>query len=112
LFEEKLKEFESIFYSKSIAVVGASATSTKAGYIWVWGLRSAGFPGPIYPVGASGGHIGDLEIFPNLRLVPAEIDYVIVSIPRQSVLELLDDCAGKNVKAVQFFTAGFSEMDA
>ena len=112
MFEEKLKEFEPIFYPKSIAVVGASATSIKAGSLWVWVLKSAGFPGLIYPVGSKGGRIADLEIFPNLRLVPGEVDYVIVSVPRQSVLELLDDCATKNVKAVQFFTAGFSEIDA
>jgi acyl-CoA synthetase (NDP forming) len=112
LFEEKLKEFEPIFYPKSVAIVGASATSIKAGSVWVGSLKSAGFPGPIYPVGSKGGRIADLEIFPNLRLVPGEIDYVIVAIPRQSVLELLDDCVAKNVKAVQFFTAGFSEMDA
>jgi len=111
LFEEKLKEFEPIFYPESIAVVGVSATSIKAGSLWVMDLRSAGFPGAIYPVGSSGGRIGDLEIFPNLRLVPGEVDYVIVAIPRQSVLELLDDCAAKNVKAVHFFTAGFSETD-
>ena len=112
MFEEKLKEFEPIFYPKSVAIVGASAASIKAGSLWVWALSSAGFPGIIYPVGSSGGRIADLEIFPNLRLVPGEVDYVIVAIPRQSVLELLDDCAAKNVKAVQFFTAGFSEMDA
>ena len=112
MFEEKLKEFEPIFYPKSVAVVGASAASIKAGSLWVWALSSAGFPGLIYPVGSSGGRIADLEIFPNLRLVPGEVDYVIVAIPRQSVLELLDDCVAKNVKAVQFFTAGFSEMDA
>ena len=111
MFEEKLKEFEPIFYPKSIAVVGVSATSIKAGSVWVNDLRSAGFPGPIYPVGSSGGHIGDLEIFPNLRLIPGDIDYVIVAVPRQSALELLDDCAAKDVKAVHFFTAGFSEMD-
>jgi len=111
LFEEKLKEFEPIFYPESIAVVGVSATSIKAGSLWVMDLRSAGFPGAIYPVGSSGGRIGDLEIFPNLRLVPGEVDYVIVAIPRQSVLELLDDCTAKNVKAVHFFTAGFSETD-
>ena len=111
MFEEKLKELEPVFYPKSIAVVGASAASIKAGSLWVWSLKSAGFPGRIYPVGSSGGRIADLEIFPNLRLVPREIDYVIVSIPRQSVLELLDDCVAKNVKAVQFFTAGFSEVD-
>ncbi len=112
MFEEKLKEFEPIFYPKSVAIVGVSAASIKAGSLWVWSLRSAGFPGRIYPVGSSGGRIADLEIFTNLRLVPGEVDYVIVSIPRQSVLELLDDCAAKNVKAVQFFTAGFSEVDA
>src|SRR4030042_1133056 len=111
LFEEKLREFEPVFYPESIAVVGVSATSVKAGSLWVWSLKSAGFPGFIYPVGSSGGRIGDLEIFPNLRLVPGEVDYVIVAIPRQSVLELLDDCAAKNVKAVHFFTAGFSETD-
>ena len=112
MFEEKLKEFEPIFYPKSVAVVGASTTAIKAGSVWVWSLKSAGFPGSIYPVGSKSGRIADLEIFPNLRLIPGEIDYVIVAIPRQSVLDLLDDCVAKNVKAVQFFTAGFSEMDA
>jgi len=112
LFEEKLKEFEPIFYPRSIAVVGASANSIKAGTAWVWTLLTAGFPGHIYPVGSRGGRIGDLEIFPSLRLVPGEVDYVVVAVPRQSVLELLDDCVARSVKAVQFFTAGFSEMDA
>ena len=112
MFEEKLKEFEPIFYPKSVAVVGASTTAIKAGSVWVWSLKSAGFPGSIYPVGSKSGRIADLEIFPNLRLIPGEIDYVIVAIPRQSVLDLLDDCVAKNAKAVQFFTAGFSEMDA
>jgi len=111
LFEEKLKELEPVFYPKSIAVVGASAGSKKAGSLWVHTLVSAGFPGPVYPVGSKGGRIRELEIFPNLRVIPGEVDYVIVAIPRQSVLELLDDCAVKSVKAVQFFTAGFSEMD-
>jgi acyl-CoA synthetase (NDP forming) len=111
LFEEKLKEFEPIFYPKSIAIVGASATSIKAGSVWVSDLRSAGFPGQIYAVGSSGGRIGDLEIFPNLRSIPGEVEYVIVAVPRQSALQLLDDCAAKNVKAVHFFTAGFSETD-
>jgi acyl-CoA synthetase (NDP forming) len=112
LFEEKLKDFEPIFYPRSIAVIGASATAIKAGSAWVWSLKSAGFPGHIHPVGSKSGRLADLEIFTSLSLVPGEVDYVIVATPRQSVLELLDDCVAKNVKVVQFFTAGFSEMDA
>ena len=110
MFEEKLKEFEPIFYPESIAVVGASTNESKTGSQWVKALISAGFSGTVYPVGSSGGIISGLKIFPNLRLVPGEVDYVIVSIPRQSVLELLDDCVAKKVKTVHFFTAGFSEM--
>ena len=110
MFEEKLKEFEPIFYPKSIAVVGASSNIKKIGSGWVSALVSAGFSGTIYPVGSSGGRIAGLEIFPELKQVPGEIDYVIVAIPSQFVLNLLDDCAVKKVKAVQFFTAGFSEI--
>lgn len=103
MFEEKLKELEPVFYPKSIAVVGASATSIKAGSLWVHDLRSAGFPGPIYPVASSGGRLEGLDVFTSLRLVPGEVDYVIVAVPRQSVLALLNDCIVKEVKAVQFF---------
>jgi acyl-CoA synthetase (NDP forming) len=112
LFEDRLTQLGHIFYPRSIAVVGASARSIKVGSLWVQTLISAGFPGPVYPVGPSGGRIAGFDIFPNLNAIPGEVDYVIVAIPRQSVLELLDDCAVKNVKAVQFFTAGFSEVHA
>jgi len=37
------------------------------------------------------------------------VDHVVVGIPAESALALLDDCAAKGVKSVHFFTAGFSE---
>jgi len=111
LSDDRLKKFEPIFYPRSIAVVGASADSMKAGSYWVNTLVSAGFRGPIYPVGSRGGRIAGLEIHRSIREIPGEVDYVIVAIPRQAVLDLLDDCAAKKVKAIQFFTAGFSELD-
>lgn len=111
MFDDKLEQLAPIFYPRSIAVVGASANSANVGSFWVHTLLSAGFPGPIYPVGPRGGKIADLDVYPNLRQIPGDVDYVIVAIPRQSVLDLLDDCAAKRIKAAQFFTAGFSEMD-
>ncbi len=110
MFEKRLKEFEPIFYPKSIAVIGASADERSFGYKWVRALISAGFEEPIYPVSYGGGTIAGLEISPALTSVPGEVDYVIASVSRQSVLGLLDDCIAKKVKAIQFFTAGFSEI--
>ena len=109
MFKEKLKEFEPVFYPKSIAVVGAASNEKKIGSQWVKALISAGFPGPVYPVASGGGTVWGLKVFPSLRLVPDEVDYVIVSVPRESVLELLDECVAKKVKVVHLFTAGFSE---
>ncbi|PIP05983.1 MAG: hypothetical protein COX52_09025 [Syntrophobacterales bacterium CG23_combo_of_CG06-09_8_20_14_all_48_27] len=105
----KLKEFEPIFYPCSIAVAGASADTGKMGTKWVNGLLAAGFKGEIYPVNPMGGEISGLKIYPNLKAIPKPVDLVIVCIPRQFVLNLLDDCAASGVKAVHFFTAGFRE---
>ena len=110
MFENRLKEFEPIFYPKSIAVIGASADGKSFGHKWVRALISAGFEAPIYPISYGGGTIAGLEISSALTSVPGEVDYVIASVSRQSVLGLLDDCIGKKVKAIQFFTAGFSEI--
>ncbi len=107
--EIKLRLFEPIFYPKSIAVIGASPNKTKAGYIWVRALVNAGYKGEIYPVSPNGGEILGLKIYPNLQSIPGQVDYVLVSIPRQFILSLLDECTAKGVKVVTFFTAGFRE---
>ena len=111
LSRQKLKELEPVFFPNSIAIVGASWDKQKTGYQYVDGLLSAGFKGKIYPVNPKGGQLLGLEVYPSLTTIPGDIDYVIVSIPRQSVLPLLEECAAKRVKAVQFFTAGFSEAE-
>jgi len=107
--QDLLQEFQPIFYPKSIAVVGASHNVFKSGYHWFKSVVDAGFGGPIYPVNPHGGELLGYKVFPNLRSIPGEVDYVIVSIPRENVPELLDDAAAKKVKAIHFFTAGFSE---
>lgn len=106
---EKLREFEPIFYPKSIAVVGASPNPLKFGNRYLEALINTGYKGKLYPVHPGGGLISGLEAYSTVREIPGPVDYVIVAIPAQHVLDVLDDCAAKGVKVVQFFTAGFSE---
>jgi len=106
--KEILREFEPIFYPKSIAVVGVSQNVFKISYLWLKAIIDAGFSGSIYPINPRGGELLGLKVYSSIRDVPEVVDYVIVSIPREAVPELMDDCANK-VKAVHFFTAGFSE---
>lgn len=106
---EKLREFEPVFYPKSIAVVGASPNPLKFGNRYLEALINSGYKGKLYPVNPSGGEISGLKAYPTVRDIPDPVEYVIVSIPAQHVLDVLDDCAAKGVRVVQFFTAGFSE---
>jgi acyl-CoA synthetase (NDP forming) len=106
--EELIREFEPIFYPKSIAVVGVSQNIFKVGSLWLKAIIDSGFSGAIYPINPRGGEILGLKVYTSIKEIPGIVDYVIVSISREAVPELLDDCANK-VKAVHFFTAGFSE---
>ncbi len=109
MFEEKLHQFEPIFYPRSIAVVGASQNKLKFGTRYLDSLIHVGFKGKLYPVNPAGGEISSLKAYPRVRDIPGPVDYVMVAIPAKFVLQVLDDCAAKGVKVVQFFTAGFSE---
>ena len=98
-----------LFSPRGVAVVGASPAekASFAGHV-VQSLKEAGFPA-VYPVNPKYPEVLGLPCYPSLRAIPGVVDHVIVSIPAESALTLLDDCAAKGVKSVHFFTAGFSE---
>ncbi|MFC1917019.1 acetate--CoA ligase family protein [Chloroflexota bacterium] len=98
-----------IFSPRGVAVVGASAKEggpSARGFVQP--LIEAGFPA-IYPVNPKYTELLGLPCYPSLQAIPGVVDHVVASIPAESVMALLDDCAAKGVKSVHFFTAGFSE---
>lgn len=108
--KQDFEALDSFFHPRSIAVVGVSRDMAKAGTFYLQGLLRARFKGKTYPVNSNGGEILGLKAYARVADIPGPVDYVIVSVPRQSVLGVLDDCAAKGVKAVQLFVAGFSEL--
>lgn len=102
-------DLASILHPRSVAVVGASANADSPGNDYVRCLIDFGFAGPVYPVHPREQEVLGLTCYPDLRAVPGEVDYVISCIPAEGVLDLLDACAEKRVRAVQLFTGRFSE---
>jgi len=107
--ETKVPSLDELFSPRGVAVVGASQLERFSfGALVVESLKEAGFPA-IYPVNPKYAELLGLPCYPNLQAIPGVVDHVVVSIPAESALALLDDCAAKAVKSVHFFTAGFSE---
>jgi len=108
--EGKRPSLAEVFSPRGVAVVGASAAEKvqSFGRQVALSLKKAGFPA-IYPVNPKYTEMLGLPCYPNLRAIPGVVDHVVVTIPAESALDLLDDCAAKGVRSVHFFTAGFSE---
>jgi acyl-CoA synthetase (NDP forming) len=106
--QEEALALDFMFHPRSVAVAGASSGG-GFGTVFLASLQAFKFPGPIYPVNPKAQEIGGLTCYASLRDVPGDVDYVISSVPASAVPQLLEDSAAKGVKAIHFFTAGFSE---
>ncbi len=100
---------EAILHPRSIAVTGASDNPVTWGNGYVRYLVNFGFRGNIYPVNPKYSEIMGLKTYPSLLAIPGPVDYVISCIPASDVIEMLEACLQKGVRAVQMFTARFTE---
>ncbi|MFX1532244.1 MAG: CoA-binding protein, partial [Promethearchaeota archaeon] len=103
-----IKDISFINDIRSIAVIGPSK---KRNYSF---LRShaANFKGNVYAVHPTVKKIPDYDpnkIFPSVREIPENIDYVWISIDRFQVFKVLDDCIDRGVKLITIFASEFSD---
>ena len=99
-----------MFYPKSIALVGASPNPQGwGGTSFLLRLMNIGFPGTIYPVHPKATEIFGLKAYPNLTAIPEPVDFVIVAVSAPRVPGVLEDCVAAGLKNVHIFSSGFGE---
>jgi len=99
----------SLFYPKSIAIVGASAQFGKWGHSILTNTISGGFEGGIYPVNPAGGQIAGKTVYRSIAEIPDKIDLAVVTIPAEKVLDLVPQFQEKGVRNMVLITSGFGE---
>lgn len=97
------------FSPRCVAVVGDKEKLT-------WLRAQLEFKGKLYSVQINAEAVKAIEAlgvknYPSLLDIPEAVDLVIVSVPREVAPRILEDCIRKEVTAVHFYTAGFSETD-
>ena len=98
------------FYPNAVAVVGASRNPASIGTRLLHAVIAAGFHGAVYPVNPEATAIGSLRAYRSLGALPEAPDLAVIAVPRDAVLNVIDDCAARGVRAVIVITAGFSEI--
>ena len=99
-----------MFKPESVAVIGASNTPGKVGYIIVDNLINDGFEGEIYPVNPKGGEILGKKAYANITEIPGDVDLAIITIPSPFVNTAVKECGEKGVENMVVITAGFKEV--
>ena len=99
------------FNPAAVAVVGASREPSSIGYRILEALVSNHFQGPVYPVNPKATVVGSIRAYPSVKDLPEAVDLAIISVPRDAVMKVVDECAERGVKALIVITAGFAETD-
>ena len=108
-------DFERAFHPQAIAVVGVSRAGPEAvragtgGAVFVAALKEQGFPGRIYPINPSADELQGFKCYPNLRSLPEPVDLVMVSVARDLLPAVLEECIAVDAKNIHIYTSGFEE---
>ena len=97
------------FFPRSVAVIGASRDPKRIGYRIVEALVMNQFRGAIYPVNPKAATIAGLTTYPSVAAIPDAVDLAVIVVPRDAVLSVINDCAGKGIRSVIVISSGFAE---
>src|SRR5262249_37610384 len=99
------------FKPGSVAVVGASREPSSIGYRILEALVMNRFQGPVYPVNPRAKVVGFMRAYASVTELPDPVDLAVVTVPRDAVLGVTDECAQRGIKALVVITAGFAETN-
>jgi acyl-CoA synthetase (NDP forming) len=101
---------EALFAPKTVALVGASADSSKNNARPQRFLRRHGYTGRILPVNPRYQEIFGESAYPDLRSAPGPIDHAFVMVPAASVRDVVAQCCELKIPVATIFSAGFAEL--
>ncbi len=103
-------DLSSLFYPKSIAVVGASAQEGSVGLGVFKNLTTQGYQGKVYPVNIKKETILGVSAIPSIKAITDKVDLAVVIVPALVTPLVMKEVAEKKVPAAIIISAGFREV--
>lgn len=87
-----MHSLDKVFKPRSIAIIGASRKKQTIGREIIHNLIEYEFTGAIYPVNPNADSIHSVKCYASVHDIPGEIDLAIITVPKQLVLGVVDEC--------------------
>ena len=104
-----MNSLDPLLRPRSVAVIGASRTRGTIAAEVFHNLLHSGFQGAVYPVNPRAAVIQSVRAYPTVEDIPDAVDLAVIVVPAARVLDAVEGCGRKGVRAVVVITAGFAE---
>lgn len=98
--EASPSDLSALFHPRGIAVIGASADSTRVGGRTLQILRSFDYHGGIYPISRSSAEIGGLRCYATVADAPGPVDLAVLCVGPSACVAAARECADAGVRVV------------
>ncbi len=99
-----------LLYPRSLAIIGASASPEKFGWMLVRNILEGGYTGKVYPINPRAPEILGLPVHKSILDVPGDVDLALVCVPFEHVLQSVKECGEKGVQGLAITTGGYDEL--
>ncbi|MCJ7585394.1 MAG: acetate--CoA ligase family protein [Anaerolineales bacterium] len=97
------------FHPGGVVIIGASSNPAKLGYGVARNLVNSGYDGAIHFVSQKTGNLFGRPIYTSLNEIPDPVDLAVLIVPAPGVLEALQACVRRSIRAVIIVSSGFRE---
>lgn len=97
------------FRPASVAIIGASADTTKLGGMLLKNMIDAGYKGKLYAINPKGGEIQGIKAYPSVKDIGEPIELAVLAVKNLQAIELMKELGEKGIKYTSILSAGFRE---
>ncbi|MDH3198400.1 MAG: acetate--CoA ligase family protein [Candidatus Krumholzibacteria bacterium] len=105
-----MHSLDAIFKPRSIAIIGATTRKGSIGREILRNLFDYEFNGKIFPVNPRYENIHSVKAYPTVLSIPDAVDLAVIIVPKEHVMQAVEDCGRKGVKGLVIISAGFREV--
>ncbi len=95
----------------SVALVGTPRKTGMGAFNNAEMMLHYGYRGRMYPVNPGGGEILGLKVYRTVSEIPETVDLAVISVGRDRVLTVFEDCIQAGIKRVLIISQGFADAD-
>lgn len=112
IWQGRQQPLDTLFRPKSVALVGASASSGSVGKTLMQNLLQKTYKGKVYAVNPNRKKLMGVSCCGSVKKIGEPVDLAVIATPAKTVPFVVNECVEAGIKSAIIISAGFKELGA